>query len=136
VLEHVEDPAQVIREVSRTLRPGGVFVFDTVNRTWRSKFVLIKMWQEWNLAGFSVPNAHVWEKFIRPDELTAMLRAAGLTAGPMRGMVADKSLPALLHALWRIRTGRVRGARIATDFPMRESDDLTVSYMGWARNRI
>ncbi|MEN6537038.1 MAG: hypothetical protein ABFD89_25510 [Bryobacteraceae bacterium] len=34
------------------------------------------------------------------------------------------------------RLGHVRGAGIATAFPMRESDDLTVSYMGWARNRI
>src|SRR5436190_15804398 len=37
VLEHVSDVDKVIAEIQRILKPGGVFVFDTINRTLRSK---------------------------------------------------------------------------------------------------
>jgi len=41
VLEHVDDVGQVLREAARTLKPGGLFLYDTVNRTFLSKLVLI-----------------------------------------------------------------------------------------------
>ncbi|MBC3841458.1 methyltransferase domain-containing protein [Streptacidiphilus sp. 4-A2] len=37
VLEHVESPAQAVREIQRVLVPGGLFLFDTINRTMRSR---------------------------------------------------------------------------------------------------
>lgn len=133
VLEHVDDPNQVIHEVSRTLRTGGLFLYDTVNRTVKSKIVLIKVWQDWNIVGSGHPNGHVWEKFIKPHELAAMMRSAGLFPGETRGMSPRKNPAALLYALWRIRTRRIRGEAIAREFALRETDDLSVSYMGWAR---
>ncbi|MBM7805031.1 ubiquinone biosynthesis O-methyltransferase [Geodermatophilus bullaregiensis] len=42
VLEHVTDLNQVIRETARALKPGGIHLFDTVNRTWASKLLAIK----------------------------------------------------------------------------------------------
>src|SRR5215831_9947274 len=73
VLEHVRDLPKVISEISRVLKPGGVFCFDTLNRTFLSKLVAIKIWQEWKRWAFMPPNLHVWEMFIKPDELKALL---------------------------------------------------------------
>jgi 2-polyprenyl-6-hydroxyphenyl methylase/3-demethylubiquinone-9 3-methyltransferase len=42
VLEHVRDLPKVIAEVSRVLKPGGTFCFDTLNRTWLSLVAAIK----------------------------------------------------------------------------------------------
>ena len=85
VLEHVHDPNQVIREISRTLKTGGVFLYDTVNRTFRSWILVIKLWQDWHIAGFSAPNVHVWRKFIKPGELAAMMRQAQLSPSRPEG---------------------------------------------------
>lgn len=133
VLEHVDEPAQVIHEISRILTPGGLFLYDTVNRTLRSKVVLIKLLQDWRLAGTSWPNAHVWGKFIKPDELIAMMRSAGFAPGPIRGITSAKHPLLLLYSLWRIRTGQIPADAVGTAFPMCETDDTGVSYMGWAR---
>ena len=133
VLEHVDDPARVLQEVARTLKPGGVFLYDTVNRTFRSKLVLIKMWQDWNLGGFAAPNAHVWNKFLKPDELTAMLHAVGLAPQGMRGICAAGGPVAIILGLWKLRRSTLRGPAVAEPFAMRETTDLGLSYMGWAR---
>src|SRR5829696_9247759 len=37
VLEHVDDVGRTVAEIARVLEPGGVFLYDTVNRTMRSK---------------------------------------------------------------------------------------------------
>jgi 2-polyprenyl-6-hydroxyphenyl methylase/3-demethylubiquinone-9 3-methyltransferase len=135
VLEHVQDPNQVIREIARALKPGGVFLYDTVNRTFRSWLFLIKLWQDWHIAGFSAPNLHVWDKFIKPGELDAMLRRAQLSPNDRKGIGPGRSPAVLLHTMWQIRTGRLRGPEIAKQFTLRESDDLSVSYIGCARKR-
>lgn len=135
VLEHVDDPRQVIREVARVLKPGGVFLYDTPNRTRMSKFVVIKVWQDWDLAGTGLSNLHVWEKFIRPAELIAMLGSAGLSNGGMSGVSPVKSPLVLLYRMWQVRKGRIRGEAVGQAFAMRESDDVSTSYLGWARKQ-
>jgi len=133
VLEHVDSVEQAIGEAARVLKPGGAFLFDTVNRTRRSNLVLIKIWQDWGVGGFSAKHAHVWDKFIRPGELRAAMHARGLAAVEMKGMSPGRNPLAMLHALWKIRRGAIRNGAVATAFPLRESGDLSVSYMGWAR---
>lgn len=129
VLEHVNDPSMVIREVSRVLKKGGIFLFDTVNRTLRSKIVLIKVCQDWILR---IPNAHVWKKFIKPRELVELLRANNIEVREMKGIGPRRNLIVLLRGLLNIYTGRLRGRKVAEIFGMREVDDLGMSYMGWA----
>jgi 2-polyprenyl-6-hydroxyphenyl methylase/3-demethylubiquinone-9 3-methyltransferase len=132
VLEHVDDPDKVIAEAARTLKPGGVFLFETVNRTARSKLVMIKLWQDWGLAGFTEKNAHVWEKFIKPEELTAMMQTHGLSVAGMKGSVPVHSPWVVLFRLLKVRRGLLHGPAVASAFRMRETDDLGISYMGWA----
>ena len=80
VLEHVQDLPKVISEISRVLKPGGVFIYDTLNRTFISKLVAIKIWQEWKRWAFMPPNVHVWEMFIKParDQRTVIKKWFGM----------------------------------------------------------
>lgn len=43
VLEHVRGLERVISETSRVLKPGGIYFFDTINRTWRSRLIELKV---------------------------------------------------------------------------------------------
>jgi 2-polyprenyl-6-hydroxyphenyl methylase/3-demethylubiquinone-9 3-methyltransferase len=47
VLEHVADPGRLIAESARVLRRGGIYLFDTINRTMASRLVMIKLFQSW-----------------------------------------------------------------------------------------
>ena len=75
VVEHVAAPAVAIAEAARLLRPGGHLFVNTINRTLRSRVFAI--WLGEGL-GFVPRGTHRWELFVRPDELDAMARAAGL----------------------------------------------------------
>jgi len=69
VLEHVDDLDRVIAETSRALKPGGIYLFDTVNRTWLSKLVAIKLMQDWKPTRVFDSTLHDWNRFIKPKEL-------------------------------------------------------------------
>lgn len=66
-LEHVDKPAEIILELSRVLKPKGLFIFHTFNRNLLAYFVIIKM-VEW-LIKKTPKNLHVLHLFIKPSEL-------------------------------------------------------------------
>lgn len=86
VLEHVDDVGRVVAEIARVLRPGGVFFFDTINRTWQSKLLAIKLAQDWWPTRLVPRGVHVWDKFIRPRELARHLSACGMPAAEFVGL--------------------------------------------------
>ena len=61
VLEHLTDLRTALSEVQRGLKPGGIFVFDTINRTWFSWIVLIRLGQD--IFRFIPLSAHSWLLF-------------------------------------------------------------------------
>src|SRR5689334_22675300 len=69
VLEHVQDVRQVIEETARVLRPGGTYLYDTINRTLQSRLIVIKLLQDWRWTALMPPGLHDWKMFIRPAEL-------------------------------------------------------------------
>lgn len=136
VLEHVDDIKKVMGEVSRVLKPAGLFLYDTVNRTWFSKLALIKVWQEWSLTRCCRQDCHVWEKFIRPEELITLMRDHRLVHQEMRGITPEKrNLIALLRSLRAIRTGKMRNEEMTAKLRLKETGDLKLSYMGYALKR-
>lgn len=84
VLEHVEDLNQVIVEVQRVLRPGGVFLFDTINRNPIATLVTITIAE--NLLRILPKGTHDPTMFIKPTELAASLQSAGFVVGKMTGL--------------------------------------------------
>jgi 2-polyprenyl-6-hydroxyphenyl methylase/3-demethylubiquinone-9 3-methyltransferase len=121
VLEHLHDLPRAVAEMARVLRPGGVFVFDTINRTAISYVVIILLGER--VIRVVRPGTHNWRMFIRPDELTALLAGQGLVAcDTMTGLVLAKPMP--LVALSLLRRGLLGGYR--------EGTDLSASYLGYA----
>lgn len=84
VLEHVVDLDQVIGEVRRVLRPGGIFLFDTINRTWLAALVVVFFGER--IFRILPVGTHDPAKFIRPAELVTKLRARGFTVSDFAGL--------------------------------------------------
>lgn len=84
VLEHVDDVGQVIGEIHRVLRSGGLFLFDTINRTLWSRVLMI--WVLENVLGEIPKGTHDWNLFIKPEELRSHLSDKGFAAIDMRGL--------------------------------------------------
>lgn len=84
VLEHVSDLGKVLAEVERTLRPGGVFLYDTINRNLLARFAAISMAE--NILKILPQGTHDPEMFIKPKELHKALKNAGLVSGPTTGL--------------------------------------------------
>jgi ubiquinone biosynthesis O-methyltransferase len=84
VLEHVHDLRAVVGEVARVLRPGGLFLFDTINRTALARFVIVSLGEK--VVRLLPPGTHEPGKFIRPDELGHLLAEAGLDMAPVIGL--------------------------------------------------
>ncbi|MFU8883546.1 MAG: bifunctional 2-polyprenyl-6-hydroxyphenol methylase/3-demethylubiquinol 3-O-methyltransferase UbiG [Rhodobacterales bacterium] len=84
VLEHVSDLTQVLAEVARVLRPGGLFLFDTINRNPLARLATITMAED--VLRLLPRGTHDPALFITPAELRAGLGRAGLVAGRFTGL--------------------------------------------------
>lgn len=84
VLEHVQDLNQVLAEVARVLKPGGVFLYDTINRNPIARFATITVAED--ILGLLPKGTHDPQMFIKPAELSAALTGAGLRVGRTTGL--------------------------------------------------
>lgn len=108
VLEHVDDLERTLTGCARVLRPGGGFGFLTHNRTPAAFLRLI--WDEEYVAHTMPEGFHEFRRFITPEEMRVALARHGLTVQEMKGLVRESG-----------------GRRVLTD-------DLSVTYLGWARS--
>lgn len=132
VLEHVEAVGPVLAEVARVLRPGGVFLFDTINRTLESKLAVIKLMQEWPSTAFVPAGVHEHRKFIKPAELRAAMDRAGITLREVRGMQPRADPLTCLRAFRRRARGEIGFRELGAVLRFGETRRTSVSYMGWA----
>ena len=84
VLEHVADLSLVLAEVARTLRPGGLFLFDTINRNPLARLATITVAED--LLRLLPRGTHDPAMFIKPVELRAAMQGAGLVPGTFTGL--------------------------------------------------
>lgn len=76
VIEHVPEPQAFVATLSGLVRPGGMLVMSTINRTPKSCLLAI-IGAEYVLRWLPV-GTHQWDKFVRPSELDRFMTAAGL----------------------------------------------------------
>ena len=84
MLEHVPSPANVVASVADLVRPGGHVFFSTINRNPKS-FLFAIVGAEYILKLLPA-GTHEYQKFIRPSELEAWARTAGLQHRASIGM--------------------------------------------------
>ncbi len=85
VVEHVPDVPLFLRSVAPLVKPGGVMILSTLNRTLKAYALAIigaELILRWLPLG-----THNWNRFVTPEELRGALRGAGLTPTDMTGMV-------------------------------------------------
>lgn len=84
MLEHVPDPSSVVQACATLVKPGGWVFFSTINRNPKS-FVFAIVGAEY-LLKLLPKGTHEYARFIRPSELAAHCRAAGLSLAGTRGL--------------------------------------------------
>ncbi|MDQ7989190.1 MAG: bifunctional 2-polyprenyl-6-hydroxyphenol methylase/3-demethylubiquinol 3-O-methyltransferase UbiG [Candidatus Dactylopiibacterium sp.] len=84
MLEHVPDPASVITACARLVKPGGQVFLSTLNRNPKS-YALAVIGAEYVL-NMLPRGTHDYEKFLKPSEVAAACRDAGLTPLELIGM--------------------------------------------------
>ena len=108
VLEHVDDLDRTVSGIARVLAPGGGLGFLTHNRTIAGFLQLV--WEEEYVQHTMPEGFHDFRRFITPEELTERLARNGMVVQEMKGVA---------------RAGDGSGRRVLTD-------DLSVTYLGWA----
>lgn len=107
MLEHVPEPAAIVEACARLVKPGGQVFFSTLNRNPKS-YLLAVIGAEYVL-NMLPKGTHDYRKFIKPSELSAWCRQAGLDVAGMTGMSynpltrrywldSDVSVNYILHA--------------------------------------
>jgi 2-polyprenyl-6-hydroxyphenyl methylase/3-demethylubiquinone-9 3-methyltransferase len=84
VLEHVDDLDAVLAQVVRVLRPGGMFLFDTINRNPLARLATITVAED--MLRLLPRGTHDPALYIKPAELRDAMEHAGLVPGPTTGL--------------------------------------------------
>jgi 2-polyprenyl-6-hydroxyphenyl methylase/3-demethylubiquinone-9 3-methyltransferase len=87
VIEHVADPGAFLRDCAAMLKPGGLMIVATLNRTLKA-FALAKVGAEYVLRWLPT-GTHDWSKFLKPDELRGFLAGKPLNVDGPFGVVFD-----------------------------------------------
>ncbi|MBV1884484.1 MAG: bifunctional 2-polyprenyl-6-hydroxyphenol methylase/3-demethylubiquinol 3-O-methyltransferase UbiG [Pseudomonadales bacterium] len=131
VLEHVSDLPKVISEISRVLKPDGIFFYDTINKTALSWLLLIKLAQDLPLVRMVPKDTHVWNMFIEPTRLSSIMRNVGLVPQSECGFGPQKLLGALPQLL-KYKLGMSSPTEMGHSLMIGPVRNKSLLYMGWS----
>jgi 2-polyprenyl-6-hydroxyphenyl methylase/3-demethylubiquinone-9 3-methyltransferase len=132
VLEHVADLNAVIGETARAVKPAGIFLFDTINRTLASKLLAIKVMQEWRFTRFIDSAVHEWAMFIKPEELVVILGRHGFRIGEIVGLGPRSTKPLVLLNFMKASRGMISYGELSRRLEAGQVKNTSLSYMGFA----
>lgn len=125
-LEHVEEPLKVVNEISRVLKPGGLFIFHTFNRNLLAHLVIIKG-MEWLVK--DVPrNLHVIELFVKPSEMKKYCLQSGMSE-PLFTGIAPKIMSLTFLKLLLLR-------KVDPHFGFQLQKSTVVAYLGTTKKNL
>ncbi len=131
VLEHVSDVRKVISEIARVLKKGGLFFFDTISRTMISKIAVIYFMQKCRFTSFGRADGHVWDMFIKPEELKSILSQNDISLNDTKGIAPKHINPSTIIDLYKASRKKISYKELAERMNFVEGDDLKCSYMGY-----
>jgi len=132
VLEHVPRWQAAVQEISRVLKPAGLFFYDTINRTAASRLVFVEVVQNWALTRIAPKHLHVWEMFITPRELARYLEHVNLRNQGVQGARFGKNAIQAFFLILQHRKGRITAARLGEMLQLMATRSLALSYAGFA----
>jgi 2-polyprenyl-6-hydroxyphenyl methylase/3-demethylubiquinone-9 3-methyltransferase len=132
VLEHVDDLDKVLAETARALKPGGLYFFDTINRTWAANLLMIKVMQDWRFTRIFDTAIHNPEMFIKPNELSEALRRNGFVVGDVVGLGPRTVNPRVAVDFLRTRVGSLGFGEFSRRLHFGKTRSTAASYMGYA----
>ncbi len=100
VIEHVDDPDALLRDIANLLKPGGIAIVSTPNRTSQS-YLKVILAAEY-LVRWVPPGTHEWQRFLQPHELADKARQHNLQPVETMGLHYD-----LLQRAFRLRADRL-----------------------------
>lgn len=122
LLEHVEEPGQVVKEAARVLKPQGLFFFHTFNRNWLSYLMVIKG-VEWCF--YNTPqHMHVYSFFIKPKELKEICKGHSLQIEVLVGVSPNMNC----SSFWKMVLNR----KVDDRFQFAFTPSLRTGYSGYA----
>ena len=139
MLEHVADVNKVVAEAARVLRspdpvsgkPGGLYLFDTINRTSKSYVETILFAQLVPFTRIFVPGTHDWRQFIRPNEMTKYLEKNGLQLCELTGLQPGIPSQAVSAEISRLKHGEINYAEFGRRLKFQTGGGTTGNYIGY-----
>lgn len=84
IVEHVRDPFSFIQSCTTLLRPGGMILLSTLNRTFLSYLLGIVAAE--SILGWVPKGTHHWDQFVKPEEMEWFLKRSGFDILQFKGM--------------------------------------------------
>ena len=134
--EIVDDAGAVAKAVAGVLRPGGLLLFDTVNRTLPGRLVYLVAFQRFPMTRIMPPGRYSAARLRPPREMVDLLAGHGLRTVDVRGF-KPRAVSGLVKAVRQRRAGRITDDEVPalTDFVLEKPGALPlVTYLGAARH--
>lgn len=127
VMEHLLDLISALKEAARVLKPNGVLVFDTINRS-PAAFIVAIIGAEY-IVRIIDKGTHDWRLFIRPEELQEAVKLGGFSDFVHQSF--DPSLRALID-LSLFNFGFISAEDMRGSWSIEQPSSMMVSYIGYA----